>query len=808
MDTLLQDARYAVRSWMKAPGFTLVTLVTMATAIGANATVFSFVNALLLSPQPGVSSPSTLVSVYTSDFSSGAFGATSYPDFESIQERAGAFAQLAAYSEPPPTLLRIGAQTDRVRTLSVTATFFESVGVHPVAGRLLGPGDTAGGAPPVAVIGERLWERSFGSSPMLGQAISINGTAHTVVGIVPASFTGLNLGAAYEIWTPLAPQTGAAARGNRGLSMIGRLGSGADIMQAQAQLDGIAAQLAAAFPDTNLGTLARPEAPRPFRVVQHTRLHPDFRGEVQMLAAVLLSAVGLVLLMACTNVAGLLLSRATARHREIAVRLAVGAGRARIFRQMLTESLLLGLVGGALGLMVTLWTADALPSFFPPEQARLLAVAIDWRVLTFTAVAALISGLVFGVAPAIQGLKASPAEALRAGSQRTSDLRATARLRKALVGAQIALAFMLLVSAVLLTRSLSNGLNADLGFTTRQAVLSTVELPRSITAEAARPYFDAVLESVGALPGVEAAAWARFVPIAGTSRRGFTMEGYVPREGEDTELHFNSVSRNYFATIGMNAYRGRLFEDADRSGRAVAIVNETLAARYFNGNAVGRRLVDSGGRSMEIVGVVRADRRLDLTDPSAPIVFYLLDQQFNPRMIAVVRTSGDAALLADTVRRTIAAINPDAAVFRTVTLEAHREEALTTNRLAVALVLTCGGMALTLAVVGIYGVVAFSVARRRREIGVRVALGATPWQVLKPLLTEHGVVVCAGLAVGTAGALLATRLLDSMLYGISATHPGTYVLVIAVVGGVATLASVLPASRATRVNPIAALRQD
>jgi predicted permease len=381
-------------------------------------------------------------------------------------------------------------------------------------------------------------------------------------------------------------------------------------------------------------------------------------------------------------------------------------------------------------------------------------------------------------------------------------------MRKALVGAQVALAFMLLVSAVLLTRSLSNALNADLGYTTRQAVLSTVELPRSITAEAARPYFDAVLERVGALPGVEAAAWARFVPIAGTSRRGFTMEGYVPREGEDTELHFNSVSRDYFATIGMSAYRGRLFEDADRSGRPVAIVNETLAARYFNGNAVGRRLIDSGGLSLEIIGVVRADRRLDLTDSSAPIVFYLLDQQFSPRMIAVVRTSGDAALLADTVRRTIAQVNPDAAVFRTVTLDAHREEALTTNRLAVALVLTCGAIALTLAVVGIYGVVAFSVARRRREIGVRIALGATPWQVLKPLLTEHGVVVCAGLVAGTAGALLATRLLDSMLYGISATHPGTYVLVIAVVGSVATMASVLPASRALRVNPIAALRQD
>jgi predicted permease len=418
------------------------------------------------------------------------------------------------------------------------------------------------------------------------------------------------------------------------------------------------------------------------------------------------------------------------------------------------------------------------------------------------------SGLIFGIAPALHGVKALPADALRVGSQRTGDAGGGVRARKVLVGAQVALASVLLVSAVLLTRSLSNAIDADLGFATRRAVLSTLELPRTTAADAARTYFERVLAEVQAVPGVESAAFAQFVPVAGTSRRAFTMAGYVPREGEDTELHINIVSRGYFATMGITATKGRVFEDADRSGRLVAVVNHTMADRYFGGDAVGRQIVDSGRRQLEIVGVVRADRRLDLQDPPLPVVFYLLDQQYTSRMTLVARTTGDPAQLADTVRRTIGPVNPDVAVFRTVTLDAHLEEALSANRLTVALVATCGAMALALALVGVYGVVAYSVARRRREIGVRVALGATPWQVLRPLLTEHGGVVCLGLMVGMAGALAVTRLLGTLLYGINATHPGTYALVLAVVGVVAVGASVLPASRALQVNPVAALRQD
>lgn len=809
MDTLFQDVRYALRAFAKAPGFTLVALVTMATAIGANATVFSFINALLLSPPAGVRSPSALVSVYTSDFSSGPYGESSYPDFESIRASASAFAQLAASQQQPATLLRVKDETERVRTLSVTGGYFHLLGIQPLAGRLIEAADADPAAAASVVISERLWRQAFDADPsVVGRAVGINGVPHTVVGIVPGDFTGLNLGTAFELWTALPPQRAAEARENRSLSIVGRLAPDTTLVQAQAQLDTIAAQLAVSFPETNRGTLAAPGLPRPITVVAHTRMHPSFRAEVGMIAAVLMAAVALVLLVACANVAGLLLSRATARGREFAVRLALGASRGRLLRQTLTESVILGAGGGALGLLVALWTADALPSFFPAEQARLLDAGIDARVIGFTATLAVLSGIVFGIAPAVQGLKRAPASALRSDSNRAGEARGGALARKVLVIGQVAMASVLLVSAVLLTRSLSNAINADLGFSIKRAVLSEINLPRTMTVEQSRPYLDAVLAAVNAVPGVEAAALAQFVPVAGTSRRGFTMEGYIRREGEDAELHFNAVSPGFFATMGMTAAAGRLFTEADRSGPLVAVVNHTLAERYFGGQAVGKSMVDSGDRRLEIIGVVRADRRLDLQDPPRPVVFYLLDQQFTPRVTVVARTAGEPALLADTVRRTIVPVNRDVAVFRTVTLEAHLEEALAANRLTVTLVTTCGLLALALALVGVYGIVSYAVVRRTREIGVRVALGATPWQVLRLLLAENGNIVALGLVIGMGAAMGATRLLRSMLYAISATDAVTYGGVLAVVGVVAAAACLVPASRALRVDPVTALRQD
>jgi predicted permease len=808
MEKLLQDLRYAIRSFAKAPGFTALALLTIALGIGVNATVFSFVNALLLRPAPAVRDPGTLVSVFTSDFSSGLFGATSYPDFESIKEQSRAFEGLAAFTEGAANMA-VGNATHRVRTSAVSGEFFDVLGVTPVAGRPLGAADWAADAPPVAVIAHALWHRVFGGSgSVVGSQVVLDGRSVTVVGVAPPRFSGLNLGAGIDIWTPLPVQS-ASNRGNRGLSLVGRLRDGSSLRQAQAQVDAIAARLAAEFPQSNRGTLRQPNDPRPMAVRPHTRIHPRFRGEVVMVGATLMTAVVLVLLIACANVAGLLLSRATARGREIAVRLALGARRSRIVRQMLTESLVLGCAGGALGLIVALWTADVLPSYFPAEVASLLEAGVDTPVIAFTFAAAVLSGLVFGLAPALHGIRASAVNALAASASRTGESGRVMSLRNVLVAAQIAVASVLLVSAGLLARSLTNAMNADLGFSTRQAVLTSVELPSAMTNEQALAYYDALIADIQTIPGVERASLARVVPVAGGSRRLFSVPGYVPQPGEDMELHVNTVHRDYFATMGMPAAQGRLFESSDAVNAPVVIVNDVFANRYFGGQAVGRRLVTVAGKiELEIIGVVAVQRRSGLQDLSDPVVFYQLGRDIPRRTSLVVRTAGDPLQYAETIRRRATAVDRSVAIFRTITLEDHLAEAVAANRLTVALVTLCGLMAFVLAAVGVYGIVAFAVERRTREIGIRVALGARPGQVLALLAREGGRVILAGVVIGLVAAWGSTRLLTSMLYGISATDPVTFLVVPAAVALIALVASCVPAARALGINPVAALRHE
>jgi predicted permease len=393
--------------------------------------------------------------VFTSDFSSGPYGSSSYPDYLSIKEQATAFDGLVAFTEGAANLA-VGNATYRVRTSIVSVEFFDLLGLSPALGRHLSTADSTPDAPPVAVIGYALWQRAFGGSPSaVGSQVVYDGRSLTVVGVAPPRFSGLNLGAAIEIWTTI-PVQNAPGRGNRGLSIVGRLREGSSLRQAQTQLDAIAARLAAEFPQSNRGTLRQPNDPRPMAIRPHTRIHPRFRGEVVMVGATLMTAVILVLLIACANVAGLLLSRATARGREIAVRLALGARRGRIARQVLTESLVLGCAGGALGLIVALWTADVLPSYFPAEVAALLDAGVDTLVIVFTFAAAVLSALAFGLAPALHSTRASAVNMLAASASRTGESGRVINMRNVLVAGQIAVASVLLVSAGLLARSLTN----------------------------------------------------------------------------------------------------------------------------------------------------------------------------------------------------------------------------------------------------------------------------------------------------------------------------------------------------------------
>ena len=809
MDRLLQDLRYALRSFAKAPGFTALALVTIGIGIGVNATVFSFVNALLLRPAPGIPEPGSLVSVFTSDYSSGPYGTSSYPDYVSIKTEASAFRGVTAYSGGPLSAIRTAGTIERVRTATVAGDFFEVLGLQPMAGRLMSSAD-ADGAAPVAVISYSLWQRVFGgSASAIGSGVTVNETPMTIVGVAPERFDGLDLGTPTEVWVPLAPGNDPSARGNRSLSIVGRLDSRSDLRQAQAQLDGIAARLAAEYPGSNRGTLARPNDPRPMAVVRHTRLHPRFRSEVAMIGATLTVAVALVLLIACANVAGLLLSRATARAREVGVRLALGASRGRILRQMLTESVVLSSAGGAVGLLFALWTAEVLPSFFPAEQARLLDAGIDWTVVAFTSAIALVSGLIFGLAPAFHGLRTPAASALRGDSGRAGDSHRTVNARNVLVVGQVAVASVLLVAAVLLTRSLSNAAHADLGFSTRSALVLSVELPAGTPPARGLAYYAALTEAIDAVPGVEGATIARIIPVAGGSRRIFSVPGYVPRAGEDMELHVNTVDHQYFSVMGMSPSQGRVFAASDPADAPMVVVNQLFATRYFGTEAaVGRRIRMGNGPELEIIGVVPVNRRSGLQDVPLPIVFLRLGRDFMGRAYLVAKTPGDPRALADTVRRQAAAIDDRVAIFRTITLEDQLADGLAGNRLTATMVTVCGALAFLLSVVGIYGIVAYAVVRRTREIGVRVALGAQPGQVLGLIVREGGRVIGVGLAFGLVMAVASTRLLESMLYGISATDVSTLVVVSVALAGAALLASCVPAARALRISPVAALRHD
>jgi predicted permease len=812
MATLLQDLRYACRGLFRTPGFTTVALLTVAIGTGANAAVFGFIDALLLRPAAGVHDPGHLVTVFTSDFSSSAYEATSYPDFQSMREDTATFASLAAYDSDAAVLISEGS-SQRVHVARVTGDFFDVVGVRASRGRVLAGADVQPSAPRVAVMSDRLWRDSFAADPaVLGQTVTIGADAFSIVGIAPRGFDSLELGSAVELWTPLVPPPDEpSARGNRGLSVVGRLASGVTISQAQARLDVLARHLAELYPASNLGTLQHPMDPRPMAVVRHARLDPDSRADVAAIGGLLLVATMCVLLIACANVASLLLARATSRRREMAVRLALGASRGRLFRQLLTESVVIGLAGGALGMLVALWATRGLPLFFPPEIARLIDFRMDVPELVFAIAISFAASLVFGLAPALQTRRWSQALATR-GEGSGGDAAGGQRVRKVLVVVQVALSCVLLVSTALLARTARNITRADPGFSTRAGVVVSLELPspRIDAAHGAEFYREAVTR-LKALPGVESASLASVLPLTRSGRRGFRVDGYEPKPGEDLELNLNVVSNAYFETLGIELGDGRVFDDRDRADSTpVVVVNQMFADRYFAGHAVGRRIRDSRQTDLEIVGVVQTGAYLTIQSPRVPFVYYPLAQAYNPAMKVITRVATDPDSLVAPMRKTLAGIRSDVAVFRIISLESHLSEASAAERLSATLVTVCGLFATLLASVGVYGVMAFAVVRRSREIGVRIAVGARPSQILGLIAREGATLAIIGTALGLLGAAFGTRVLQSMalLYGVSPSDVVSFVAAPLLLGAIVMVASIVPLRRALRVDPMVVLRQD
>jgi predicted permease len=811
VDSLLNDLRYALRMVMKAPALTIIALVTIGVATGANATVFGFVSALLLRPAPGVVDPGSLMAIYTSDYSSGPYGGSSYPDYLSMKAELPAFTKVAAV-DYVAGVVQIGDSVARVGVSAVSGEFFELLGMKPRVGRVLIPDDTRPSAPPAVVISHTLW-RSLGADPtILGQTLTANGRAYAIVGVLPERFTGLDLGAPTHVWTPLVPPLATPdSRGNRGIAIVARLHAKTSLRAAQAQLDALAGRLAVEFPTSNLGTLQAPGLPRPMIVVRHSQLPPDVRPMVKAIGILLMGAVGLVLVIACANVAGLLVSRALTRDREMAVRLALGAGRYRIVRLLLTESVVLGLGGGCCGLLLALWTADVLPSFFPAEQAQMLDTSIDLRMIAFIGAISLVSSLLFGLAPALQASSASTALAQRAAAGRVGDSRGSTRLRRILVAGQVTAAVVLLVASGLLVRSLANALDADLGFGTREGVIATAELPTALTEVQGLQYFERALERVRGLPGVRSAAFARDLPLSGTARQMFRIDGYQPKPNEDMELAINVVSEGYFETMQIPLREGRTFDTRDRADAPlVVIVNELLASRFYGGKALGKLMKSSSGRSLEIVGVVQSHKYQTVQAPPVPLVFFPLEQQPRERMTLVARVERTPARMIDPVRRTMMAVDAKVPIDRVMLLSKHFEESVAAERLTASLVAVCGGMALLLATIGVYGVIAYAVVRRAREIGIRVALGARPPDVLRLILAEGLGVTGVGVSLGLLAAAGVAHAIGSLtpLYRVGATDPLTYAAVPALLLSVALLAALHPARRALRLDPNAVLRQE
>jgi predicted permease len=829
METLLQDIRYATRTLVKSPGFAIVAVLTLALGIGATTAIFSVANALLLRPLPGVQQAGRLVAVYTSDYSSGIYGASSWPDFLDYRGQSDAFSDMAAYTSFTREMnFSAGGDPERMGVALASGNYFDVLGVEAALGRawLPWPGDSSG-AEAVAVLSHSAWQRRFGAdASAIGRTIHLNGRAFTVVGVAPEGFHGTELAAPPDAWIPMSMAdlvVGSAEilerRGSRWLGMVGRLAPGVEIGQAAAEIRTIAAQLAAAWPDTNLGTLQAPDEARPMTLVpaSEAMIDPTARETVVHVAWLLGAAALLVLLIACANLANLQLARATGRGGEVALRFSLGAGRQRVLRQLLTESVLLAIVGGAAGLLLA-WSLAGLV-LDSGLVASLLAVdaippsVVDFEALAFAALVSLGAGVLFGLAPALQASRTELVSVLKEGGARPATGRGLLHFRNALVVGQVALALVLLIGAGLFVESLRQTLAVDRGYALDRALIASVDLRSSGYSDAeGLALFDALRERLESRPQVASAALARLVPVSPDGmRRAFAVDGYLPQPGEDMELNFNVVGRDYFATMGIALLRGRGFVAGDRDAAPVAVVNEAFARRYFGGaDPVGRTFRQDApdADTVRIVGLVRDGKYRSLHEAPMPYIYLPLSQNYSPYVHLVVATAGDPMNALPLVRAELAQLDPDLPLIGARTLNQHLGTLVATERTVSRLVAAFGLVASLLAALGIYGLMSFLVAQRTREIGTRMALGARPGSVLRLVLGRGTVLVLIGLGIGLIAALTGTQVLSSLLFGVSATEPTIFAGVAAALATVAVLASYIPARRATKIDPMRALREE
>jgi len=806
------DVRYGLRVLSKSPGFAAVAILTLALGIGTNTALFSVVNAVLLNPLP-FPEPDRLVAVYSRDSNFGQ-SSISYPNFQDWQKENKSFAALGASRGENYNLTGIG-EPERLHAHMISADFFTALQVQMPLGRNFRPEEDQPGAAPVAILGDGLWKRKFGRSPdVLGRTLNLSGKVYTVVGVGPSRVAGYSL---TDIYTPVGQWTDSTFRDRRvsmGLNSVGRLKPGVSIEQARGDMERIARNLAAAYPEANTG-----------RSVTLVPMKQDVVGDVRGILLVLLGAVGFVLLIACANVANLLLARSTGRAREFAIRSALGASPARVIRQLLTESVLLGVTGGMLGLLLAKWGTRAIIAVLPDGLPRAEEIGIDSHVLLFTVGVSVLTGILFGLFPAIKTLRPDMHETLKEGGRGGSGARH--RTQNVFVVLEMAMALVLLIGAGLMIRSLAVLWGLNPGFDPRHVLTYAVSLtsPPDVTAAQLRANYRASLQEFENVPGVEHVSMVGgALPMTGDSEVPFWIEGQ-PKPANWNEAPFALfylVTPGYQPAMRIPLERGRFFNPSDdEHAPGVAVIDASFARKYFPGqDPVGKR-VNLGLLEMQpvIVGVVAhveqwglGSREHETVQSQIYMPVWQVPDRFWPLLAKgvdwVARSSGTPGSIAGGIREAQAKVDDNAAIYELRPMEEIVANSIAKQRLTMILLSVFSTLALILSAVGIYGVISYLTGQRTHEIGIRVALGASPSDVLRMVLGEGMRITLIGVAIGVAAALALTRLISKVIYGVSASDPITFASVAILLSLVALLACYIPARRAMRVDPIVALRYE
>ena len=806
MSTLWRDIRYGFRVLLKSPGFTIVAVLTLALGIGATSTVFSWINATLLTPIPGMSHPAQVVAIARDTRDS-----LSYPDFKDLRDHNRSFSGMTAFGLWPMSLTGQG-KPDHVWGAVVSANYFDMLGVRPMLGRGFLPSeDSISNGAPVAVIGYPLWKEHFGGNPsIIGTAVQIDLHPFTIIGVAPPVFQGSNSGLRTSLWVPIGMVSQLAPgdnrlqdRGETWLQADGRLRPGVTRVRAQEELNALAQEIGRQFP---LVHKAR------FQIALYPLWRAPNGGNAffSILLPILMALAGVVLLLACANVANLLLVRSIARQKEIAVRLSLGASRFRLMRQLLAEYLIMALASGALAVLFTEWTARRFMDLAPKSNLPVyVAVPVDHTVILATLLSSILTCCLFGILPAFRASAWGPVTILKDESGGVAGGRRKAWISNSLAVAQISLSLLLFVSAGLFMRSLRNEQNYDVGFNAKNVLLATYDLSPSGNSEPRGIAFDQqILEKIRSLAGVQSASLANWTPLGFSSNgESFLPEGYTPGPHEVISAGVNTVSPGYFATTQIPILRGRDFSSSDSAAsQKVVIVNDTLASRYWNHQeAVGKRIKIEGGWAT-VIGVVRTSEYFDVGEKPQPFLYLPLYQFYSSEVILHIRTAGAPLASAAAVTGAIHQLNGDLPVYNLSTLESETKTTSFVQRMAGTFAGALGGIALILATVGIYGLISYSARQRTHEIGIRMALGAQRRDVLRVILSQGLWLTGAGLALGIPASLALERLTSSLLFGVSASDPLTYFIAAFLLAFAALWACYIPARRAMRLDPMISLR--